>query len=211
MNISEILFGSKDKFRQASTQTPEQQQGLSQILQLLSGMGSQGGGYNQAQDYISRILGGDQQSYDRFSQPYLNQFQEQIIPGIAERFAGLGGGMGGGSLGSSGFAQALGGAGSQLQSNLAGLYSQLQQQAAQQAFGQYNNLANLGLGTRSFENLYQPGSTGLVGGVLSGAAKGVGKAVGLSSGNGISGMISNWFSRNQPQQTSSMAQAAPIV
>lgn len=178
--IGSALFGDKDKMIQQPTQTPEQQQALSGILGQLGG-GQTGQNYGAAQQYLSKILSGDQGAYNMFASPYLQNFEQQIVPRIAERFAGLGGGLGGGAQGSSGFAQALGGAGAGLQSQLAGLFANLQQNAAGQATGQYNQLANLGLGTRAFENLYQPGSTGLLGGALSGASQGAGQAGGMAA------------------------------
>ena len=97
------------------------------------------------------MLSGSPEAYEKFAAPHLRQFQEQTIPMLAERFAGLGGGLGGGALGSTGFGQAVGGAGAQLQSNLANLYAQLQQQAAQSAFGNYNQLSSLALGLSPFQ------------------------------------------------------------
>lgn len=179
--IGSFLFGSKDKTKQLPTLTPQQQQTLSTVLSQLGLMGGPGGNYAGAQNYLGQMISGSPEAYQRFAAPYQTQFQEQTLPGIAERFAGLGGGLGGGALSSSGFGQALGGAANQFQSNLAGLYAQLQQQAAGQALGQYNQLANLGLGTRGFENIYQPGSTGLFGGAASGLSQGLGQAAGMRS------------------------------
>jgi hypothetical protein len=179
--IGSALFGDKDELIQAPTYTPEQQQALSSLLGQLGMGGGVGGNYSQSQNYLSRILSGDRGSFDQFAAPFRTEFQEQTVPRLAERFAGLGGGLGGGALGSSGFGQALGGAASQFQSNLSNLYAQMQQNAAQQAMGNYTNLANLGLGSRSFENLYQPGSTGLFGGLTSGFAGGAGQAAGMAS------------------------------
>src|SRR6202158_4381572 len=141
MGIGSFLFGSKDKFKQLSNLTPEQQRGLSKIFEQMGLMGGEGGNYQQSQDYLSKMISGDPESYARWAAPYQTGFNEQTIRRPAERNAGMGGGLGGGALSSSGFGQALGGAATQFQSNLSGLYAQLQQQAAQQAMGQYNNLA----------------------------------------------------------------------
>ena len=53
-------------------------------------------------------LGGE--GMDTFKAPYLREFEEKIIPGLAERFAG----MGAGSQSSSAFEQALGSSGADL-------------------------------------------------------------------------------------------------
>lgn len=166
--IWNALFGNKDEHQQLSTLNPSQQGGLESILQQLGMMNGQGGAYSGAQNYLSQLLSGDPNAMAEFEAPYRQEFEQKTLPGIAERFAGANS-MGGG-LSSSGFGQALGGAGAQLQSQLAGLHGQLRQGAAGQALGQYNNLASLGLGTRAFENSYQPGDTGIFGGLASGAA-----------------------------------------
>ena len=85
-----------------------------------------------------------------------------------------------------GFGQALGAAGANLQTQLAQMKSQMQRQSAGDIFGQYNQMANQGLGTRSFENQYQPGSTGLLGGTLTGLAGGLGMGAGPGFGKAIS-------------------------
>lgn len=201
MSISNFLFGNKDQFKQMPTMNPQQQQALSSLLEQLGMMGGQGGSYSGAQDYLSKILGGDQGSFEQFAAPYKTQFQEQTLPTIAERFAGLGGPQGGGALSSSGFGQALGGAGAQFQSGLAGLYAQLQQHAAQQAFGQHNALAGLGLGARPFENTYQPGSTGVLGGLLSGFGQGIGSSAGMGLGGGLGSAFSRLFGQQNNAMT----------
>ena len=178
MGIWETLFGSGDKNIQRGTLTGGQQQGLDQILNQLKSMAGQGGAYSGAQNYLQGLLSGDPNAFAQFEAPYRQQFEQQTLPGIAERFAGLNP-MGGG-LSSSGFGQALGGAGAQLQAQLAGLHGGLRNQAVGQAFGQYNQLANQGLGTRAFENQYQPGSGGLFGGLGTGAAQGFGQLGGMA-------------------------------
>jgi len=189
----ETLFGSKDKFKQLSTLDPSQQQALQGILGQLGLMGGQGGAYSGAQNYLSSILSGDPNALAEFEAPYRQQFEQQTIPMLAERFAGAGGGMGGG-FSNSGFGQALGGAGAGLQAQLAGLHGALRQNAAGQALGQFNQLANLGLNTRSFENVYQPGSTGLLGGALQGLGAGAGLGLGMLGGSALPGGISSLFS-----------------
>lgn len=180
--IGEFLTGKSDKFHKLPTLSQGQQGSLDQILQQLQGMGQSGGAYGLSQDYLKGILSGDQGAYNQFASPYLQNFEQQIIPRLSERFAGLGGGLGGGTLGSSGFGQAVGGAGAQLQAQLAQLYAGLRQNAAGQAMGQYNQLANQGLGTRSFENLYQPGTQGFLGSAASGIGQGLGQGFGMGAG-----------------------------
>jgi hypothetical protein len=185
--IWEMLFGSPDENQQLSTLNPQQQQGLSQIFQQLGMMQAPGGAYSGAQNYLSGILSGDPNAFAQFEAPYRQQFEQQTLPGIAERFAGANP-MGGG-LSSSGFGQALGGAGAQLQAQLAGLHGNLRNQAAGQAMGQFNNLAGMGLGTRAFENMHRPGSGGLIGEGLSG----LGMGFGAPAGGALFGLIKKLF------------------
>lgn len=184
MSLGSFLFGNKDRFKQLPTLNSGQQNFLNNLLSNLQGMGSQGGAYSGAQDYLQNMISGSPEAFNRFAAPFKTEFEQQTIPRLAEQFAGTLGPMGG--LGSSsGFAQALGGAGTQFQSNLSNLYAQLQQQAVQQALGQYNTLANLGLGTKTFENVYQPGSTGFLGQALGGLLGGLGGGFGLGAGSGL--------------------------
>lgn len=155
--IQDWLFGSSPKLKQKPTGTPEQQQfGSQDLISFLQQMMSQGGGLNSANQYDQSLLQQGPEAFNQFSSPYLQQFNEQILPQIAERFAGMG------ALSSSGFGQALGGAAAGLQSNLAQLFSQLQGQAAGRQQGQFQNLSNIGLNYQPFAYHEKPGSTGFV-------------------------------------------------
>lgn len=91
---------------QYSTMSPQQEQFQNKILELLSGQLGENGG----------------EDFESFAAPFRREFNEQTVPGIAERFAGLGG------LSSSGFQQSLGQAGAGLNEKLASLQSGLKQQ-----------------------------------------------------------------------------------
>src|ERR1700743_3016 len=109
--FSEWLFGSPDKLEKLPTGTKEQEALHNSILSQAMGLSEGGGGYNLAQQYFKNLLGpNSQDAFNQFSSPYLQQFQEQLLPQIAERFAGAG------ALSSSGFGQDLGGAASGLTS-----------------------------------------------------------------------------------------------
>ena len=186
--FSEWLFGSQDKLNKIETGTPEQQALHNNILSQAMGMQGQQGGYGLAQNYYNNFLGGNQQqAFDQFSQPYMQQFQEQMLPQIAERFAGAG------ALSSSGFGQALGGAASGLQAQLAKLFSDLQGQAAQQQYGQYNQLSQNGLNYQPFAYQQQQGSGGFLGPLLGGIGGAMGGPIGNALGQGITGGISSLF------------------
>lgn len=190
--FSEWLFGSPDKLNKVATGTQEQQGLHNNILAQAMNMQGAGGGYDLANQHFNSLLGpNQQQAFDQFSQPYLQQFQEQMLPQIAERFAG------GGALSSSGFGQALGGAASGLQSQLAQLFSQLQGQAAQQQYGQYNQLAQTGLNYQPFAYNKQQGSGGMFSPLMAGIGGALGGPIGSAIGQGLSGGISSLF---KPQQ-----------
>jgi hypothetical protein len=182
------LFGgdgsSPDKLKKIGTQTKEQEALHNSILAQAMGMSQQGGGYQNAQNYYNSFLGDNQQqAFNNFSAPYMQQFQEQMLPQIAERFAGAG------ALSSSGFGQSLGGAASGLQAQLAKLFSDLQGQAAQQQYGQYNQLAQTGLGHEQFAYNRQQGSAGFLQPFAAGMAGEVGKPIGSAIGKGIADLF----------------------
>lgn len=100
--------------------------------------------------------------------PYLRQFEEKTIPGLAEKFAGLGAG----SQSSSGFQQALGSSAADLSERLASMQS-----------GEQSNIINqlmqlLGLSTESLTQQQTPWWQSFLGG----AAPALGKALGSSIG-----------------------------
>lgn len=179
----DFLFGDKDQFKRISTQTKPQMKFQNSILNQLMKMQRPGGGYNESIGLLQDYLDPDSELYQNYEAPYLRQFNEQTIPGLAERFAGFGANSG--ALSSSGFGQALGAAGAGLQENLAGLKSNMQRQSIRDLLGQYNQLASYGLGNNQFQNVYQPGSTGLLGGILGGVGQAAGAAFGGPAGAGF--------------------------
>ena len=78
MNFSNFLFGQPGRFEQIQTLTPEQQAFQQAIM----------GGANQGMDFYRGLLGGNEQQLNMLSAPIMRQFERQIVPGIAGRFAG---------------------------------------------------------------------------------------------------------------------------
>lgn len=142
-------FYSKDKTKKLETMNPDQLRILKQIGMMLDPSGQLGQGYGQSLETMQDYLNPNGEAFNRFADPYMRQFEQQTVPGLAEQFAGLGGGMGGG-LSSSGFGQALSSASGNLQSQLAQLKSQLAGSAANSLMEQYGNLSNQILGARPF-------------------------------------------------------------
>lgn len=160
-SISDFLFGSSDKLKKVNNFDSQQGQLHNSILSQLLQMQGQGGGYSNALQILQDYLNPQSDAYQNFEQPYLDQFNQQTIPGLAEQFAGAGGGMGGG-LSSSGFGQALGAAGANLQTNLAQMKSGLQRQSVNDLFAQFNQQSQQGLNAQPFSYKQQQGSQGLL-------------------------------------------------
>jgi len=189
-----FLFGGADTLDKVPTGTKEQEALHNAMLAQAMGMTQGQGGYNLANQHFNSLLGPNQgQAFEQFSSPYMQQFMEQMLPQIAERFAG------GGALSSSGFGQALGGASSNLQAQLAQLFSHLQGQAAQSQYGQYNQLAQTGLSHQPFAYNKQEGSAGFLGTFLAAAGGALGGPIGSALGSGIGGGISSLFKQKSPQ------------
>jgi len=84
-------------------------------------------GLQQASGYYNDLMSPDSQAYQNFAAPQMQQFQQEIVPGIAERFSG----MGAGAQSSSAFNQTMAQEGGNLQMRLAQLRSSLQMQGAE--------------------------------------------------------------------------------
>lgn len=138
-------------YNKLSTLDKGQKNLLQQLLGSLQGQSSniqQSPLFQQGSSYLQNLLSGSPEATAAFEAPYMRQFNEQIVPGLAERFSGLG------AQSSSAFNQALSSAGAGLSENLASLRGQLQMGAlpqalnyAQQPVSNYQGFSQLGLGT----------------------------------------------------------------
>lgn len=136
-NLAAPFFGKKESSKKFETLSPQQEGLQNQLIQMLAPLLQQGQIgkqplFQQGQNYLQNLLQGDENSFKRFEAPFMRQFNEEIIPQLAEKFAGLGAGS------SSGFQQALGQAGAGLSERLAQLRSGLQFGAVNPAL-QYAN------------------------------------------------------------------------
>lgn len=165
MSLKSFLFGKKEKMQQVPTMSGQQTDLLNMLLGNLGGPMSSGLGN------LASLLGGDTEAFEA---PLMRQFQEQTVPSLAERFSSLGSG----AQGSSAFGQQLGAAGAGLMENLGALRGNLQMQG----LGQLQGLLGTGLGQRTFENAFRPGTTGFLGGIAGGIGQGLGSAGGMAAG-----------------------------
>lgn len=161
---SSYLNGSPGE--QKSSYSEGAQNSLSEAQQMLSQMKGgadvrQNQGYGTGMDWLQSLFN-DPEFFKNFEAPARRQFEEEIIPGVANRFASEGSG---GSLGSTGFRNQIAREGSNLSTNLAALRGGMQQGAipqllnyAQQPAQNYLNL--LGPATQPTQNIYQPPSAG---------------------------------------------------
>lgn len=168
---SSTWSGSKPKLQKYETLSHEQKSLLKDLLKhphVSLPKITKDPSYQSGQTYLQSILSQDPEMMKQFEAPYMRQFQEEIIPQLAERFSGMG------AQNSSAFQQSLGQAGAGLTERLAALRSGLGLNAAQQALGYaqlpfqqaYQGQAldlsrtQLGLGTPSFGYMGIPGTQG---------------------------------------------------
>ncbi len=159
-----FFTGTPGRFERLSNLDPSQQgtfQNLNQTAQ---------GAFGQAGDYYRRLLSDDNTDFDAMAAPELRRFKQQIIPDLAEQFAGMGSG---GAIGGSGFQNAAATAGADLSERLGALRAQLRQNAAAGITG----IGQMGL--QNFgENVYRPATPGFLDTVAGGVGQGVGTFLG---------------------------------
>lgn len=156
--FGEALFGKSGKVKQKSTLDKGQQE----LWDLISE------GLKTGEGPLKDILGQfNQEEFEKgVSQPAIKNFQENILPMLQEKFIGNNQAL------SSAFGKAKLKAGTDLQSKLAELMYQAQQQQKQNRIGGLNTA----IGKQTVENVYKPGSEGLVQGTIKGLAEGAGHA-----------------------------------
>lgn len=184
--IGEFFTGKPQKNYQISTLGPEQQSLKNQLVS--SGMRpGAGGAFGTAADYYRNLLSDNSSDMNAFAAPEMRQFREQLIPDLAEQFAG----MGSGALSSSGFRNASVNAATDLSERLGAIRAQLRQQGAA-------GLQNIGSqGLQSFyNNVTQPATPGL----LDYAAQGVGSLFPGLAGDYMRNRNSSPYGRPGAQQ-----------
>lgn len=148
-----VLFGDPEQNYQQSLLSKEQQPLHEQLVNAGMNEGA-GGAFGTSADYYRNLLSDDSADFNAFAAPELRRFNEDIIPGLSEQFAG----MGSGGLSSSGFRNAAVNAGTDLSERLGAIRANLRSQAAQGLF----NVGQAGLNP-VVENIHRPATGGLVG------------------------------------------------
>jgi len=137
--------------------------------------------FNTLQSRLMGQLGGQDRA--NFEAPYLRQFNEKTIPGIAERFSG----MGEGAQSSNAFRQSLGAAGAGLSENLASLGENREQNSMQQL------MQLLGLNTEGLTKKEKPWWQGALIGLGGGLGQGLG-SLGANAATGGFSKLKEFFS-----------------
>ncbi len=198
---SKFWGGSKEKHKQVPTLLPEQMDLFNQAVNAGMKPGA-GGAFGQAADYYRDLMSDNPKDMAAFSAPALRQYNEEIIPGISEQFAG----MGSGGLSSSGFRNAQVQGATDLTERLGALRAQLRQHGAQGL----QQIGEVGLRNYSQDRMTQQGSPGFMSQAapLVGAAAGMffggpaGAAAGYGAGNAASGWMNKGISGNQASSNS---------
>jgi len=151
--------------------TPDQEKLQSQLNQAATQQGA-GGAFGKSADYYRDLLSEDPQAMQEFQAPEMTRFNEEIIPGLSEQFAGIGG------LSSSGFQNAGAQAGQSLSERLGALRAGLRSQGAQGL----QNIGQFALQPR-VENIHRPETSGLI----QSAAQGVGQGLASYAGQKMTG------------------------
>lgn len=177
-DLKSLFVGSPEQHNRVSTLRRSQEPIYKQLVNAAQRSGA-GGAFGDAADYYRGLLSDDSADFDAFAAPELRRYREQIIPDLAEQFAGYGAG----SLGSSGFRNAAVSAGTDLSERLGKLRADLRRQGA----AGLQDIGQLGLGNYSQDVMTQQGTQGIAApalGALGTAAFGpVGGAAGAMAGN----------------------------
>lgn len=176
-SFNDWLFGKKDRVKQRSLKTTEQQD-LAGLMQeaLTKGTGP-----------FADIFGGfNEQAFNKgVVEPTLAQYKNKVLPQILERF--VGGNQSGGSGMFKGLISGAGGmpGAADLQAQLAQLMYEAQNKQQQNRIQGAQNL----LGQQMFENEYQKGHPGALAEFGTEVVKGLGKRIGSGNifGGGDSG------------------------
>jgi len=194
-----LLTGSPEERENVSTLRPEQEETYQQLQNAAQGRGASGA-FGTSADYYRDLMSNDNEDYNAFAQQALRQYNEDIVPGISEQFAG----MGSGGLSSSGFRNAQIQGATDLSERLGALRANLRQRGAEGL----QNIGNSSLGNFSQNMVTKQGSQGLIGQVgpalVSAGAAALG---GPAAGAAAYPIANNMFNRGgggggQPQQAS---------
>lgn len=149
------------------------------------------GSFDPAVNYYRGLLSDDNADMEAFTKPEMRRFNEQVVPGLSEQFAG----MGAGGLSSSGFRNAAVGAGTDLSERLASIRANIRGQAAQ-GLMQFGQIAL----NPTQENYYQQQAPSMMGPILGAAGTAAGAYFGGPGGAAVGGAAGNTLGNYLGQQ-----------
>jgi hypothetical protein len=203
MSFWDFWTGTPEKRENVSNLRPEQEGLYNQAVNAGKGRGG-GGAFGDAADYYRNNLSDNPADFDAFAAPALRQYNQDIVPGISEQFAGMG--AGGSGLSGSGFQNAQIQGATDLSERLASMRAGLRQQAAQGL----QNIGQTGLQNYSTNMQTDPGTEGMASWAVPAALTAAGTAIGgpaLGAVGNIAGQaVTNWMS---PKGKSSPYGGAP--
>lgn len=211
--MGNFLGGTPEKRENVSTLRPEQEGLYNQLVNSGQNRGA-GGAFGDSADYYRNLLSDDSEDYNAFSAPQLRQYNQDIMPGISEQFAG----MGSGGLSSSGFRNAQVQGATDLAERLGSIRASLRQSGAQGL----QNIGQQGLQNYSQNMVTQPGTEGFLSQLAPAVGTGIGAyfggPAGAVGGNAAGAGIGKWLSglsggnnvgANTPPYGSGGPQASP--
>src|SRR5689334_7028604 len=88
-SLSQFFMGTPASFEQRSRLGPSQMPAYNQLQASSQGPGA-GGAYGDAADYYRNLLSSNPSALNAYAAPEMRRFNQDIIPGITEQFAGNG-------------------------------------------------------------------------------------------------------------------------
>ncbi len=150
---SDFFLGTPEVRENVSTLRPDQEGLATQAINAGMNQGA-GGAFGDVADYYRGNLSNNPTDFNAFAAPQLRQYNEEIVPGLSEQFAG----MGSGGLSSSGFRNAQIGGATDLSERLGAIRANLRQQSAQGLQG----IGQIGLGNYSQNMATTQGTPGFL-------------------------------------------------
>jgi len=151
-----LWLGSPEERENVSTLRPEQEGNFQNLQDAAGGRGASGA-FGESADYYRDLMSNDNADINAFNAPALRQYNEEIVPGLSEQFAG----MGAGGLSSSGFRNAQIQGATDLSERLGAMRANLRQRGAEGL----QNIGQQSLGNYSQNMVTKQGSQGLIGSV----------------------------------------------
>lgn len=201
-SLGNFFTGTPEKRENVSTLRPEQEGLYNQLVNAGKGAGA-GGAFGQSSDYYRNLLSDNPADLEAYTRPAMRQYNEDIIPGISEQFAG----MGSGGLSSSGFrnAQVQGGV------DLAERIGQIRANLRQAGAAGLANIGQMGLNNYSQNMVTQPGTEGFLSQIGPAAGTAAGAFLGGPGGAMLGNKLGSMFGGNKVGANSSPYGQAPVA